>query len=52
MEESMLDQGLAVVWESFNFTSHMSAVNAGDIVMAFAKKTGIIAVGVATAIVR
>lgn len=47
MEEKMLDQGLAVVWESFNFPLHMSAVRAGDIILAFAKKTGIIAVGVA-----
>jgi len=47
MEESMLDQGLAVVWESFNFPSHMSAVRQGDIILAFAKKVGIIAVGVA-----
>jgi hypothetical protein len=43
----MLDQGLAVVWESFNFPSHMSSVQPGDVILAFAKKVGIIAVGVA-----
>ena len=47
MEENMLDQGLAVVWESFNFPSHMSSVQPGDVILAFAKKVGIIAVGVA-----
>jgi len=47
MEESMLDQGLAVVWEKFNFPSHISSVQRGDVILAFAKKVGIIAVGVA-----
>jgi hypothetical protein len=47
MEESMLDQGLAVVWESFNFPGHMSAVQPGNVILAFAKKIGIVAVGVA-----
>lgn len=47
MEEAMLDQGLAVVWEKFNFPSHMSEVRPGNVILAFAKRVGIIAVGVA-----
>jgi hypothetical protein len=49
LEGRMLDQGLAVVWESFNYPAHMSAVSAGDVILAFAKKVGIKAVGVAKA---
>ncbi len=49
LEGRMLDQGLAVVWESFNYPSHMSAVSAGDVILAYAKKVGIKAVGFAEA---
>lgn len=44
-----MERGLATVWESFNFRTHMEAVRPGDAVFAFAKGVGIIAVGVAEA---
>lgn len=47
LEQSMLEQGLSVVWESFRKRKDMSEVRAGDVILAFAKKVGIIAVGVA-----
>ena len=47
LEERMMERGLAAVWDSFNYAAHINAVRRGDAIFAFAKRVGIIGVGVA-----
>ena len=49
LEQQMYNRGFAAAWESFKFPSHMEQVVRGDAIFMFAKKVGIIGVGVAKA---
>ncbi|WP_081645739.1 phospholipase D-like domain-containing protein [Litchfieldella anticariensis] len=45
-EELMLSLGTAMAWEKFRYSEHMSRARVGDIIFLFAKRKGVIAVGV------
>lgn len=47
LEEMMHSRGLATAWSSFNYSTHMESVKKGDVILAFAKGSGIIGVGIA-----
>lgn len=48
LEEEMHSRGFAAAWEDFKHPSHMKLVEKGSAIFMFAKKVGIIGVGVAT----
>lgn len=47
-EELMLSLGVAMAWENFSYPQHMSRASVGDVVFLFAKRKGIIAIGLVT----
>lgn len=49
LEEEMHTRGFATAWEDFKFPSHMEMVEPGNAIFMFAKRVGIIGVGVAEA---
>ena len=47
LEQEMFNRGFAAAWEKFNYPDHMEQVEHGDTIFMFAKKVGIMGIGVA-----